>query len=247
MPRLTPIRCLTALSIALCYWLHAQAPTQPPASQLPANLPTTQTSSQPLSLQLVPPLPPPPVTHRADVSFTSGQLSVSADNSSLNQILRDISRQTGMKITGGVTDEHVFGKYGPGPPSQVLATLLNGTGSNVLLVQDGAATPTELILTPRVGGVTPPNPNAPGFNDTADSDDPPQHGLDRVINRAPARPGRPDPNRPDPPPSLLPYSPPAAAPGTTQEQSPNGVKTPQQIYDQLMRMRQQSQQQPAPQ
>jgi hypothetical protein len=147
-----------------------------------------------------------------------------------------------MKITGGVADEHVFGKYGPSAPSRVLAELLDGTGSNMLYVQNRPASPDELILTARQGGPTPPNPNAAAFNDAAE-DAPPQE-TERIINRAPLRPGQLDPNRPDPPPTLLPPNNPSQ---TTQDQSPNGVKTPQQIYDELMRLRQQSQQQPAPQ
>jgi hypothetical protein len=50
------------------------------------------------------------VTHAADVAYSRGQLEVHADNSSLNQILRDVSRQTGMKVTGDVIDERVYGK-----------------------------------------------------------------------------------------------------------------------------------------
>ncbi len=109
---------------------------------------------------------------RANVTYANGLLTVSATNSSLNQILREISRQTGMKITGGVTDERVFGNYGPGSPATILATLLDGTGSNMLLVQSNGVgsnpAPAELVLTPRHGGPTPPNPNAPGFNDGAE-------------------------------------------------------------------------------
>jgi hypothetical protein len=52
---------------------------------------------------------------RAKVVYSGGQLQVTAMNSSLNQILRAIERQTGMKIAGGVADERVYGKYGPAP------------------------------------------------------------------------------------------------------------------------------------
>ena len=91
-------------------------------------------------------------------------MSINASNSSLNQILREISRQTGMKITGGVREERVFGHYGPAPVADILTTLIDGTGTNMVLRQTASNTPEELILTPRSGGVTPPNPNAPGFD-----------------------------------------------------------------------------------
>jgi hypothetical protein len=164
-----------------------------------------------------------------------------------------------MKITGGVVDERVFGTYGPGAPAKILTSLLEGTGSNVLLIQSPKASPAgstvsstsapvELVLTPRHGGPTPPNPNAPGFNDGFQPDDnrPPQ----TIMNRPLPPPSIPvtDPNgatsSPIAPAATLAPPPPAptdtTAP-TTQDQSPNGVKTPQQIYDQLLKLRQQQQ------
>ena len=111
----------------------------------------------------------PPVA--AKVSYSDGQLSIRANDSSLNQILREISRQTGMKITGGVNDERVFGNYGPSAVDTVLTSLLAGTGSNMMLTANSANGPGELILTPRMGGPTPPNPGAPGFEDDASTDE----------------------------------------------------------------------------
>lgn len=162
----------------------------------------------------------PPPQQPAHVTYTNGQLTIAASNSSLNQILRDIARETGMKITGGVNDERVFGQYGPAVPSKVLGELLDGTGSNMLLMHATAATPAELILTPRQGGPTPPNPNA-------------YHEDPLPVPERPQYPITPQPevNRRE------------GAPNTEGGQSPNEVKTPQQIYEQLQRMRQQQQQQ----
>jgi hypothetical protein len=160
----------------------------------------------------------PPPQQPAHVTYANGQLTVAASNSSLNQILRDIAHETGMKITGGVADERVFGQYGPAAPSKVLGELLDGTGSNMLLVHATAATPAELVLTPRLGGVTPPNPNAY-------REDPPEP-------------------RPQYPITPEPEANPRGGPANTEPaRSPNDVKTPQQIYEQLERMRQQQQQQ----
>jgi len=97
----------------------------------------------------------------AEVAYLQGQLEITADNSSLNQILREIARKTGMKITGGVIDQRVYGKYGPAAPAEVLSILLDGTGSNMLLTQTASDVPAELVLTPREGGPTPPNPIPP--------------------------------------------------------------------------------------
>ncbi len=109
--------------------------------------------------------------HRARITYAGGLLDVRADNSSLNGILRDIAQATGMKVTGGVNDQRVFGNYGPAEPATVLATLLDGTGTNMLLRETADNGPRELILTPRTGGVTPPNPNAQNYDGDSDSID----------------------------------------------------------------------------
>ncbi len=162
--------------------------------------------------------------HRATVVYGKGQLEVSADGSSLNQILREISRQTGMKITGGVADEKVYGKYGPAPPGDVLVVLLGGTSCNMMLRQNAAKEPMELILTPRVGGPSPPNPNAPGFDDGSDAEP--------AVSAAAQTPN------PHPPPPSGPGL--GVGPGADGNQTPGTPKTPQQIYQQLQQMQQQS-------
>jgi hypothetical protein len=104
----------------------------------------------------------------AQVSCQNGMLEVHADNSSLNSILRAVSRCTGMRVTGGVSEQRVFGNYGPAAPATVLATLIDGTGSNMLLKETAADQPAELILTPRTGGPTPPSPASYAENDAPD-------------------------------------------------------------------------------
>jgi hypothetical protein len=179
------------------------------------------------------------------VDYAPGKLSVNARNASLNQILQEIAGKIGMKITGGVREERVFGQYGPSSPSIVLQALLDGTGGNMLLV-DHPKGPTELILTPRSGGPTPPSPHPA-----------PEERAEEVPTDQPAQP-------PVTPAQVIPRRgmghPPApgsnpemnAAPGTSDNPgtpngdspaSPNGTKTPQQIYNQLRQM-QQNQQNP---
>jgi hypothetical protein len=220
-------------------------------SSLPATNPTAApaaaSSAAPAS---IPASAPHIAAHLAEVSFAEGQLKVTADNSSLNQILREISRLTGMKITGGVVDERVFGKYGPAAPAEILSDLLAGTGSNMLLRETASSAPEELILTPQTGGPTPPNPNAAGFDD--DAGEPPARQT-QFVQRSPRPPFIP-PNQPAPnPPASLATSPPngdpaqastpAVAPnppstGDASPSSPTGVQTPQQVYEQLQRLQQ---------
>jgi hypothetical protein len=146
--------------------MHSQALPPTPPTSLPANnaLPapnagTTVTGEQPTNKP-----------HHAAVTYINGQIDVRANDSSLNQILRSISRRTGLKITGGVEDQRVFGNYGPASTSSVLATLLDGTGTNILLLGGDATNPPELVLTPRGGGPTPPGPNSSAYSIYDDDD-----------------------------------------------------------------------------
>jgi hypothetical protein len=95
----------------------------------------------------------------AAVILKNGTLTIHADNSDLDQILRDISRESGMVIEGQVGDTRVYGSYGPRKPDEILNELLTGLGYNVMMLgrsPDGA--PRELTLTRRTGGPTPPPP-----------------------------------------------------------------------------------------
>ncbi len=164
MHRPHPLRPQVLLAAGLLAAIFATASTTRTLAQsLPPMQPTSQMPpTQPPGAPTAS-LPPANPAHHAEITFTNGQLQVRADNSSLNQILRSISHQTGLKITGGVEDQRVFGNYGPGPISSILATLLDGTGTNVLLLGGGANTPHELQLTPRNGGASPPGPNSEAY------------------------------------------------------------------------------------
>jgi hypothetical protein len=239
MQSFVSIRLTVAVSFAFSTLLSAQSPRAPQAK------PSVIASSAP-GLPVTPPAPPPPPptpsqlpAHLAQITYTTGALSVSADNSSLNQILREISRETGIKIVGGVTDERVFGQYGPDATAQVLAALLDGTGSNMLLVHSDGDTPAQLILTPRQGGPTPPNPNAAALENRSALQSTPVVEQAMQPDPTPARTEQGIPP-PDPPVTPTTVAPPSSDPSQPPD-SPNGVKTPQQIYDQLQRLRQQQQ------
>jgi hypothetical protein len=169
-----------------------------------------------------------------NVNYVAGRLTVTATNASLDQILREVSQTIGMKVTGGVADERVYGQYGPSAPSVVLAALLDGTGSNMLLV-DNAKGPTELILTPRTGGPTPPSPSAPEPEEQP-APEPPRPAPAAPEPRMMPRRGLGHPRTPGAPPD-------ANSDSSTDQpngaQSPNGTKTPQQIYNELRQLQQQ--------
>jgi hypothetical protein len=117
------------------------------AQQLPPAVPTTTTAAPPIA-------EPPTVQSQLNVKYASGQLSITATNASLKQILSEVAKAAGIKITGEVSDDQVFGQYGPAAPQAVLAELLDGTGINILMVGR------ELTLTARHGGPTPPSPDS---------------------------------------------------------------------------------------
>jgi hypothetical protein len=152
----------------------------------------------------------------AQIVFAGDSLSIQADNSSLSAILRQVASKSGMKIDGLGGDERVFGAFGPGAPRDVLADLLNGTAYNVVLVGDlSNGAPRELILTPVTRGAAAP-PQAP------------QVSPDEANNEAESAEVPPPPDVP----------PPGTAPVP-----PTAVKTPQQLFEQLQRMRSAMQQQ----
>lgn len=264
MRRAPLLRCLAAVLATLSAGVIAQSPAPAkPSAAIPAT-PATSAFASPSSLA-----PAPRSVQPAQVTYTSGLLTVSAANSSLNQILREIARATGMKITGSVRDDRVFGTYGPAAPSEILATLLDGTESNMLLVQKVESSSSELILTPRTGRASPPDPNAAARQEAEIADQP----------EPPPPPPQPQPQPQLPSQQRLPINPvnnardgaspvdntarpgdtstpssqsvafPAITSGSTQstgttstdntQQPADGVKTPQQIFEQLQRMRQQ--------
>ena len=281
-----------ALLVAMAAFLASPAPAQIPgtASTLPANPPT----SLPAANALPAPIAATPdgssnKPHHSEVSYQDGLLDVRADDSSLNEILHSISRQTGMKISGGVTDQRVFGNYGPSAPADVLATLLDGTGTNLLLREDPETkAPVELVLTPRGGGPSPPSPDSQSYDDgpqpgpranpfqrrqrgmmpsptigvhpqmappmaTPAMVQPANNPLGSPANTTPTASQIPTTNSvstdslPQPSTSTQTQqgivdsaNPPP--PGTTTSTSPNGVKTPEQIYQQLLKLQQQKQQ-----
>jgi hypothetical protein len=163
--------------------------------------------------------------HRAEVVYSQGKLEVNANNSSLNQILRDIALQTGMKITGGVADERVYGRYGPAAPVKILESLLDGTGINMLLMTTASDSSPELILTPRQGGATPPEPASV----IARTQPVPQAAISEGSSNAPTVD-------------------PAAKAVTNESPPPNGVPTPQQVFEHMQQLKaQQRAQQRSPQ
>ena len=77
----------------------------------------------------------------AKVSYQGGLLAISAQNSTLGEILRDVRKLTGAAIDipqGSGASERVVGHFGPGAPRDILVELLNGTSFNYVMVGSNA-------------------------------------------------------------------------------------------------------------
>jgi hypothetical protein len=85
----------------------------------------------PLSQLPMDQLPPTP----AMVSYQGGLLTISAQNSTLGEILRDVRRLTGASIEiPQNANDRVVTHLGPGAPRDVLAALLNGSAFNYVML-----------------------------------------------------------------------------------------------------------------
>jgi hypothetical protein len=98
---------------------------------------------------------------QARVSWDGRGLEIEASNSSLDQILRQVAAETGAKLEGLTQDQRVFGSYGPGPVSDVILKLLDGSSYNVLIIgRHDADAPLEIVLSAR----SPANPQTAANN-----------------------------------------------------------------------------------
>jgi hypothetical protein len=111
----------------------------------------------------------------ASVVWDSQGLRVDAANSSLAQILKDISTATGTAVEGFDSDKRVFGVYGPGQARDILSQLLQGSGYNLIMIGDqGAGVPRKIVLSVRKTDdkqTTAKNNQASNTEDDPDSDD----------------------------------------------------------------------------
>ena len=149
----------------------AAQPTPAPASiAQSASLPCPAGSPAPVLSPAAPCIPDWPANKKpaeASIVWDSRGLFIQASNSSLDQILNDISLKTGAKVEGMGADERVFGTYGPGPVRDVLTELLEGSGYNILLIGDlGQGTPRRIVLSGR-----PTGPAQPPVQSTAEADE----------------------------------------------------------------------------
>jgi hypothetical protein len=224
---------LTLLVATLCgaQMLRAQTPataTPAPKPSHPHKRPAQAQSPVPqTAAPITPPAPEAPKwpanekPSPASVTWDSQGLRIDAANSSLSQILADVSTATGATVEGFDSDQRVFGVYGPGPARDVLSQLLQGSGYNVVLIGDqGQGTPRAILLSLRHVGTTTaavnPAPALPSEEDIEPEEQPqpgqppnrfgivpggpprtPQQIQQQMMQRRP-QPGQPQPGQPQP-------------------------------------------------
>lgn len=200
-----------------------------------------------------PPIPPVPAREAAvppQVTYENGQLFIDAKNSTLKDILTAVEKHTGASfdISAGDTNERVVGRLGPGPARDVLADLLNGSHFNYVMLSpaNDPSALTRVVMSPRSAAP----PQAGGFQNEAQQFQPPQ--VQPQPGQMPnGLPAQPDPNNPDAEQENTDNPDEAAAEGQDQAetvqpdqaQQQEGVKTPEQLLQDLQRQQQIIQQQ----
>lgn len=224
--------------------LHAQTPQPAPPAQQNGVTPGPQ---QPLVPNTPANMPPQP----AEVTYQNGLLSVRAENSTLADVLTQIQSKTGaqIQVPPGASAERVVIQQGPAPTRTVLDSLLHGSGFDYIIV--GSMQDPQLIqrvvLTPHVASAAAaPQPAysprrsqpAPDQDDDNTSEQPtmpippapPQPAMQPGGNRQPGMQPMPGTQQP-------------GQPSQDTNSSSGGIKTPEQLLQELQQI-QRGQQQP---
>ena len=206
-----------------------QAEPPPPLPSGPTGKPVQQ-----MPLDAIATIPP-------QVTYENNQLTIIAPNSTLADILRAVRKQTGADIEIPSAPERVVTHLGPGPAREVLAELLNGSRFNYVLLgspsDDSALTrvvlvaktgPQEVAPNPVVAG-TPPPPN-PAVGQPEPEAAPEENEAEATDENNNADDANADQTA-------------AEAEQQPPQDQPQGVKTPQQMLQEMQQRQMQMQQQ----
>ena len=144
-----PMRSLMvfALALYLTPGVLGQAPAKGCGSSgLGAGCPSVEKLSVSPSINAHP-----PTTCTPPVTYLNGKLAICAQGTTLKELLRAVSFATGavVEFPHDRAGEHISANIGPGPVRDVLATLLNGSGLNYVMLgpQNNPSALQRLILT----------------------------------------------------------------------------------------------------
>ena len=256
------VPCFAILLVAgTAFAQTATAPSTPPsaaatagAAKQPQHHSAKGKKAAAPEQQVVQPPPPPPTPEQMapvapNVTYQGGQLTIQSNNATLAQVLRSVQTKTGASfdIPASANSDRVVAQLGPGQPKDVLATLLNGSKFNYIILgspeQPGSVQ--KLILTPRQNiPITntaqnrvpqpQPQPEPQQDDDYTPPDPTPVDDNSGAVGQPPPGAYRPGftPNQP-------------TDNGDNQQQDINvqqqGAKTPEQLLQELQRMQQQQQ------
>lgn len=195
-----------------------------PVAEVPQAPPT------PPTLEQQPPAPP-------QVTYRDGQLTITSTNATLAQVLRSVQTQTGatIEVPPGAGSERVVATLGPGKPQSVLASLLNGSKFNyvILGVPDNPGAVQKVILLSKSSTSASEVPVSTAQNNVQPRPQPPVESQEDEY----------PPNEPEVENQLQPGMP--VTPGA-ENLSPDGIqpgnRTPEQMLQELQNMQQQQQQ-----
>ena len=261
--------CLAIVGMAMPAALSAQAAPQaatPQATSPKATAASGQAhhaakrkKKQDPEPEVVQPPPPPPTPEQLPpvaptVSYQGGQLSIQSQNATLAQVLRAVQNKIGASfdIPASANNDRVVAQLGPGRPSDVLNSLLNGSKFDYIILglPNQPGTVQKLILTTRSNApanntttqaraTTPPQEESQAEEDYSQPEPPPPAEENSAENQNQVPPGGYRPGIPGGPqnPEF-----PGQQAGSPDAQPGQGVKTPEQLLQELQRMQQQQQQ-----
>jgi hypothetical protein len=137
----------------------SNGPRKPKKPVQLAPLPSGPTGPvQQIPLDSIAPVPP-------QVSYQNSRLTIVAPNSTLGDVLRAVRKQTGAEIDIPSAPERVVTHLGPGPAREVVAELLNGSRFNYVLLGSPAddALLTRVVLVAKTGPDTVSPPSGPSL------------------------------------------------------------------------------------
>lgn len=170
------------------------------------------------------------------VTYENGQLTIVAPNSTLGDILRAVRKQTGAEIDVPDARERVVTNLGPGPAQEIMAQLLNGSRFNFVLL--GSANDpkslTRIVLVARSASDMGSHPAAAPTVDQAANTDQSQPDASTDANDADAAQSVDDNTSAEQ----------NADQAATDSDQPNqGIKTPQELLQEMQQRQLQLQQQ----
>jgi hypothetical protein len=248
-PKFLPLLLCCVSLVASAQQPKAQHPKKTaakPSAKPVATAPAAQPAAAPT--QPVPtPTPEQGPSSPPEVAFREGQLTITARNSTLSDVLNAVKQKTGASVEmPASSSERVVGQFGPGAPRDVIAQLLNGSHFDYVLLGSPAdpGALKKIVLMARAMGPEPTSAaeqQAAGQNAGADLQAVPQVQTDQPEDNGPEMP--PEVAQPEEPQAEQPEQP--EQPEQAQPGQPV-VKTPEQLLRELQQQQQQQEQNSQP-